>query len=318
VVEISDPTAAGAGIELIEQDVVQLQPLSLRVRRVIVRLGASAVVFHSTNRRVRVSASARRGLVAYVTFGPKATGIVNGLPVGPGLMLAAAPDVEASFVADAGYESMTFLLPPDEIRAHLAARQRDGEFRLPRGVETLHVDDDSARRLFDWGKRLVDAAARQPALFNERETERMAAHVELVELLLASLRGARDFEPDRSDRTRQAQTRIVKIAEDHALSQAGDLLYVSDLCRVAAVSERSLEYAFKEVMGMTPVTYLIRVRLHRVRQALLAATQGSTTVSAEALNWGFWHFGEFSRAYRDCFGELPSDTLRRKPGELQM
>jgi AraC-like DNA-binding protein len=61
------------------------------------------------------------------------------------------------------------------------------------------------------------------------------------------------------------------------------------------------------------MTYLIRLKLHRVRQALLAATQGSTTVSAEALNWGFWHFGEFSRAYRECFGELPSDTLRKKP-----
>jgi transcriptional regulator GlxA family with amidase domain len=65
------------------------------------------------------------------------------------------------------------------------------------------------------------------------------------------------------------------------------------------------------------MTYLIRLRLHRVRQALVAATHGSTTVSAEALNWGFWHFGEFSRAYKECFGELPSDTLRRKAGEPQ-
>jgi len=93
---------------------------------------------------------------------------------------------------------------------------------------------------------------------------------------------------------------------------------VSDLCRVAAVSERTLECAFKEAMGLTPMTYLIRLRLHRVRQALLAATQGSTTVSAEAFSCGFWHFGEFSRAYRQCFGELPSDTLRRKPGEPQL
>jgi transcriptional regulator GlxA family with amidase domain len=65
-------------------------------------------------------------------------------------------------------------------------------------------------------------------------------------------------------------------------------------------------------MGLTPVAYLIRLRLHRVRQALLAGTHRSTTVSAVALDWGFWHFGEFSRAYKDCFGELPSDTLRRK------
>jgi AraC family ethanolamine operon transcriptional activator len=317
VVEISDPTAAGAGIELIEQDAVQLQPMPLRARRVIVRLGASAVVFYSTNRRVRTRTSARRGLVAYVTFGPKSSGTVDGLAVSAGLMLAAAPDAEAVFVADAGYESITLLLPPDEIRAHLTARQRQSEFRLPRGAETLQVGGDDARRLFEWGKRLVDTAARQPALFNERETERIAAHVELVELLLAILGGAHDFEPSRSDRTRQAQSLIVKAAEDFALSQTDDPLYVSDLCRVAGVSERTLEYAFKEVLGLTPVTYLIRLRLHRVRRALLASTQGSTTVSTEALNWGFWHFGEFSRAYKDCFGELPSDTLRRKPGELE-
>jgi transcriptional regulator GlxA family with amidase domain len=66
-------------------------------------------------------------------------------------------------------------------------------------------------------------------------------------------------------------------------------------------------------MGLTPVAYLIRLRLHRVRQALLAGTHATTTVTAEAVNWGFWHFGEFSRAYKECFGELPSDTLRRPP-----
>ncbi len=313
VVEITDPTAASAGIELLDLDAVQLQPLPLRVRRVIVRLGRSAVLYHSTNRRVRTRTSARKGLIAYVTFGPNSQGTVNGVPVGPGLMLAAGTEAEAGFIAEPGYESATFLFPPDEIHAHLETRRRKGEYRVPRGIETLQVDGEHARRLFAWGKRLTGTAARQPELFDERETDRIAAHVELVELLLAALGGAHDFEPSRSERTRQAQTIIVKRAEDHALARIGDHLHVSDLCRVAAVSERTLEYAFKEVMGLTPVTYLIRVRLHRVRQALLAATQGSTTVSTEALNWGFWHFGEFSRAYKDCFGELPSDTLRRKP-----
>ena len=109
--------------------------------------------------------------------------------------------------------------------------------------------------------------------------------------------------------TRQAQSLIVKTAEDHALSQTGANIYVTDLCQAAGVSERTLEYAFKAVLGLTPVAYLTRLRLHRVRQALQAAAPGSTTISAEALRWGFWHFGEFSRAYRDCFGELPSETL---------
>ena len=76
------------------------------------------------------------------------------------------------------------------------------------------------------------------------------------------------------------------------------------------MSDRTLEYALKDIMGMTPVASLTRARLHRVRQALQAATPGSTTVSVEALNGGIWHFGEFARASRDCLDELPSKTLR--------
>jgi AraC family transcriptional regulator, ethanolamine operon transcriptional activator len=317
VVEISDPTAAAAGIELIDQDVVQLQSRPLRARRVIVRLESAAILFHSTNLRVRTRTSTREGLLGYVTFGPQAKGTVDGLPVRSGLILAVEPESEARFVADAGWESITFLLPAQDVRAHLAARQREGEFRLPRCVETLQVTEEKARQLFGWGKRLVNIAVRRPALFNERTEERGAAQVELVETLLAALAAADELAPDRGDRARKANSLIVKIAEDYALSHADEHLYVSDLCRAAAVSERTLEYAFKDAIGLRPMAYLIRLRLHRVRQALLAGTPGSTTVSAEALHWGFWHFGEFSRAYKECFGELPSDTLRRKPGEPQ-
>jgi AraC-like DNA-binding protein len=313
VVEISDHTIAGADIELIDRDIVQLQATPLRARQVLVRLESAAVVFQSTNLRLGTRTRVREGVLAYVTFGPQAKGTVNGLPVRPGMMLAAEPGAEARFVVDAGWESLTFLLPPQEIRAHLTARQREREFHLPQGVEMLQVDVERVHRLYDWGKRLVDTAVLDPALFNESEAERAAAQVELLETLLATLDVANNFEPSRSDRTRQAQSRIVKIAEDHALSQTGTNLYVTELCRVTGVSERTLEYAFKEITGLTPMAYLMRLRLHRVREALLAAMPGSTKVSAEALNWGFWHFGEFSRAYKDCFGELPSETLRRRP-----
>jgi transcriptional regulator GlxA family with amidase domain len=199
--------------------------------------------------------------------------------------------------------------------SHWIGRQRRGNFRTPRGIEVLHTNAIHSGTLFDWGKRLATIAARQPELFNDRKETRAAARIELLETLLVALGASTDFQHARSDHTRQAQGRLVKIAEDYALAHAEDRLYVTDLCTATGVSERTLEYAFREVMGMTPVAYLIRLRLHRVRQALRAASLGSTTVSAEALNWGFWHFGEFSRAYKECFGELPSDTLRRKPDE---
>jgi len=316
VEDIDDPTTVNAGIELIDQDAVKLQSQPLQARRVIVRLGTAMVVFHASNLRLRTRTNIHQGLLAYVAFGPHARGAVNGLPVRPGMLLAAAPESEARFVVDAGWESVTFLLPPPDIHAHLAVRQPDREFRMPQGVEALQVSEARARPLFDWGKRLVDTAVLDPVLFNESETERSAAEAELLETLLATLDVADDFTPNRRDRTRQAQSLIVKVAEDHALSQTGANIYVTDLCKAAGVSERTLEYAFKAVLGLTPVAYLIRLRLHRVRQALLAAPPGSTTVTAEALRWGFWHLGEFSRAYKDCFGESPSDTLPGQTGLL--
>jgi AraC-like DNA-binding protein len=313
VTEITEPTAVNEGMELIDQEAVQLQNMPLRARRVIVRLDGTTVILHSTNRRLRTITRVHEALLAYVTFGPNANGTVNGMPVRPGLLLAAEPRAEARFVVNAGWESITFLLSPQDVQSHLTARQRAREFHVPHGVEALQANPDGARRLFDWGKRLTTTAAQRPVIFNDGKNERKAAHVELFETLLPVLGGAQQLDTTRSERTRQAHSVIVKTAEEFAMARVGEHLSVTDLCRAAGVSERTLEYAFQDVMNLSPVAYLIRLRLHRVREGLLAGTHGTTTVTAEAVNWGFWHFGEFSHAYKNCFGELPSDTLRRPP-----
>jgi AraC-like DNA-binding protein len=309
-VEISDPTAVGETIEVIEQDAVQLDSKPLRVRRVTVRLGTSVVLFQSTNLPVRTRTSLLDGFVAYVAFGPRSVGTLNGLPVRPEQVLASMPGIEVEFVVAAGYESISFLLPPDQIRAQLRGRHREDEFRIPHGVELLTPSPATARGLYRWGRRLTEMAARQPEMFDMQQTE-SAAQVELLENLVAVLGSAVQVESTPRDLTRQVHSRVVRIAEDYALSHTAERLQVTDLCEAAGVSERTLQYAFKEVMGMTPIAYLTRLRLHQVRKSLRTATHASTTVTTEALRWGFWHFGDFSRAYKECFGELPSDTLRR-------
>jgi AraC family ethanolamine operon transcriptional activator len=312
VVEIRDPTAVGETIQVIEQDAVQLESKPLRVRRVAVRLGTSVLLFQSSNLPVRTRTTLRDGFVAFVAFGPQAAGTLNGLPVGPDRILASTSGVEVEFVVEGEYESVSFLLPPDDIRAHLRGRQREDEFRLPSGVELLQPSPAATHELYRFGRRLADVAVRQPTVFDVPQTQ-SAAQIDLLETLLATLGSAGLVEPVAEDLTRQAHSRVVQTVEDYALSHTAERLYVTDLCAAAGVSERTLQYAFKEVMRMTPVAYLTRLRWHRVRHALRTATHASTTVTTEALRWGFWHFGDFSRAYKDCFGELPSDTLRREP-----
>lgn len=77
------------------------------------------------------------------------------------------------------------------------------------------------------------------------------------------------------------------------------------------MSQRSLEYAFLAEMGMRPKTYIIHVRLHNARRILINSKSNSIKVTDAALQSGFKHFGEFSTKYKNCFDELPSDTLRK-------
>jgi AraC-like DNA-binding protein len=311
VVEIDDPAAANAGIELLDMNAVQLQSSPFQARRVVVRAGVATVVYHSANLRIRTCTSVTPGQVAFVTFGPLAGGTINGIPVHPGLILAAGPGAEARFVVEPGWESLDIMVPPDELLAHLATRRPEGVFRAPQGIELLAASPRTASRLFDWGRQLIETAAEQSDLFNARTEDSPALQVEVLENLLEAIGETQPFVPGRGERTRQRQGQVVKLAEEFALAQPGSHLYVSDLCRAAGVSERTLEYAFREILGLTPMAYLTRLRLHQVHQALLNAAPDSSTVATEALRWGFWHFGDFARAYHDCFAELPSQTLSR-------
>jgi len=274
------------------------------------------LIYQSTNLAVRARTKLTPGLKAVVAFGPQALGTANGLHIHPDLMLMAARDAECQFVVDRGYESVTIALQPKNFEAHLVNRQLEDPLQPDRAVDVLVCDAIKAREFFSFGKRLAVTAARQPYLFDGRKEVRAATEIELVELLLEAIGSSEDYAATRSDKTHQAYSHVIEMAEDWALVQADGLFHVTDLCRGIGVSERNLEYAFKEILGMSPVAFLRRARLHRVRQALRAGTRGTTTVSAEALKWGFWHFGDFSKSYKDCFGESPSDTLRNGSSKL--
>ena len=88
-------------------------------------------------------------------------------------------------------------------------------------------------------------------------------------------------------------------------------LYLTEICAGIAVSERTLRVACEEHLGMGPIRYLSLRRMHLVRRALLQADAAATTVTRIATDHGFWELGRFSVAYRNLFGEQPSQTLRR-------
>lgn len=83
---------------------------------------------------------------------------------------------------------------------------------------------------------------------------------------------------------------------------------LGDMARQAEVSGRRLQQGFHEHVGMTPIAYLRRERLQRAHRDL---QEGGSSVADTAYRWGFNNLGRFARAYRERFGEAPSETLRR-------
>ena len=106
-----------------------------------------------------------------------------------------------------------------------------------------------------------------------------------------------------------------------AIARAVDLLHERPaepwsstvLARAVHVSLRSLQAGFHKHLGKPPMTYLRELRLERIHEDLQAASPTTTTVEAVAYAWGMLHMGRFAAAYRQAFGELPSQTLKRPP-----
>ena len=86
---------------------------------------------------------------------------------------------------------------------------------------------------------------------------------------------------------------------------------VADLCSAACVTERTLQYAFREAFGLGPLGFLHLRRYHATRRDLLAADKHTATVRTIARYNGFYQTGRFATRYKALFGESPSVTLHR-------
>jgi AraC family ethanolamine operon transcriptional activator len=309
VEDLTDPTAVGGGVEVLDQDIISLDKNPILFKRITVRLENSVLLYQWTSNRVRSRLKLDSEMMALTVIGARARGTIDGMLLTPEMLLVAAPGVAVDLVVDAGYSSVALLIPPDDLFAQLATRGRKSEVHLPDRFDLLM--GTKTRPYFKLGKRLAQNAKRRHRLFDNSREIRIAAYNEVLETVFAMLgTEAPDIKPASGDRRRQNFSQIVKTIEDHLLANLVNRPTIPDFYRISGVSERTLQYAFNEILGMTPVAYLNLLRLHRARFELRANSRKSTTVSDVAMKWGFWHFGDFSRSYEDCFQESPSETLK--------
>jgi AraC family ethanolamine operon transcriptional activator len=310
VLKISDPTAVGDSIEVLNMDVINLDPDDFEYKQVSVPLAECCLIYQWTNKALRTHSRVHRDFESCWILGPKSSGSLDGTELHSSALIAAGPDAHGELIANANYENVGWLVPPHVLQKHLSLRGKKGNFAIPEDHEVWHPATDVARDLFELGSRIADTAESTPGIFDDSHWARYGAQAEFMDALLATIESCDPDEIFDTDKKSKSYSQIVRICEDYTLALDGRRPYMSELCVAANASERTLQNAFNDIMSMSPLTYLHRLRLHRARDELRRADSNSTTVTDVATNWGFWHFGEFSRTYKNCFGEVPSRTLK--------
>ncbi|NCR51876.1 MAG: AraC family transcriptional regulator [Microcystis aeruginosa L211-07] len=127
---------------------------------------------------------------------------------------------------------------------------------------------------------------------------------EIVKYFLLTLAVTKDIKTPKNTIRR---TSILKKAEEMMRKNLRSDLTIPTICQDLEVSQRTLEYIFKDFYQMSPYSYLKLLRLNALHQSLNQNNQTKLTYEiAEEL--GFFHRGYLASDYKKLFGYLPSET----------
>jgi AraC-like DNA-binding protein len=116
---------------------------------------------------------------------------------------------------------------------------------------------------------------------------------------------------DRNDAHPASLRRAVAFIDDHAHLD----ITIADVAEAAHVTIRTVQYAFRRHLGISPTAYLRRVRLEHAHRELLATDPAEgATVTRIAADWGFLHPGRFAHYHRTVYGCSPHRILHHKTG----
>ncbi|MEP7183946.1 MAG: helix-turn-helix domain-containing protein [Betaproteobacteria bacterium] len=270
--------------------------------------GGMQIFRETTNQAVHESGGPWRGSRAIgVPMGVTGAALFRGRPVDAETMVTLGGNDELDFYTPRGFDILGLVVDEAGLEAHARCVEHrdladvfDGQGTLKPGAERMA----ELRRLL---LSVVQSLDVNPAALQYRQTQRV-----LEQSLLSAVVAAVPDDGASAKPMCASRQHIVDAAKAFMRSRIAEPITVADLCVELGVSRRTLQYSFQEVLGINPVRFLRALRLNGVRRALRNAAAPADTVQDTAAKWGFWHLGHFVTDYKRMFGELPSETVRRK------
>lgn len=219
------------------------------------------------------------------------------------------PTRDTQMTWQAGCEKL--LLQIDAKALHQSAESLSGQPIVGSIVFDPKVDLSSPA-LWDWARKLrfAVAAADQLAAFGCH----MHRHQALFEEdLIAGFLLAQPSTVQHVVTQSQGEISSARLnrARAYIFDNLSEPITVAQIAQAAGCSIRSLQVAFKQGFGCTPISYLQRQRLNYAHMRMQSPND-ETHVSDIAYEAGFSHLGRFSMAYRKTFGCTPSETMQNR------
>lgn len=217
------------------------------------------------------------------------------------------PYREFRFDIDSGFDQIVLRLDRRRVET-VCASLSGAETVAPVNFELALTDMPNF-----WSK-LLEAATSLSTSGMVLDHPRLFVHLEelIIETLL--LTQPNNFTSTVSADGDRAHSRQVRRAMEYMREHIAEPLRMSEVARVCGLSLRSLQAGFQRDLGISPRQWLRTQRLERVHAILSTAPRGSVTVTEVALQWGFFHLGEFAAHFKARFGEKPSDVLAKPRG----
>jgi transcriptional regulator GlxA family with amidase domain len=100
--------------------------------------------------------------------------------------------------------------------------------------------------------------------------------------------------------------RLQTVVEEN---MADENFQVEQLCRKVGIGERQLYRKLHALLDCTPAAYVRQIRLDRAKQLL---EKGAGSVSEITFQVGYANTSAFARAFREVFGQSPSEFLTKR------
>ncbi|NHT77813.1 helix-turn-helix transcriptional regulator [Rhizobiaceae bacterium CRRU44] len=102
----------------------------------------------------------------------------------------------------------------------------------------------------------------------------------------------------------------VRRALDYIDANLQRKITLAEIAVAAGIGVRSLQASFRKELGKTPIQWITERRLAGVHKELIDPPHIEASIAEVARRWGFTHLGDFSRKYRERYGDTPLKSKR--------